>query len=47
MEADLFDLAEGRVTMQRGADDITLFKSAGTAIEDLAAAMLAYRRVDA
>ena len=47
LEADLFDLAEGRVTMQRGADDITLFKSAGTAIEDLAAAMLAYRRVDA
>lgn len=47
VEADLFDLAEGRVTMQRGADDITLFKSAGTAIEDLAAAMLAYRRVDA
>ena len=47
MEADLFDLAEGRVTMQRGADDITLFKSAGTAIEDLSAAMLANRRVDA
>ena len=47
VEADLFDLAEGHVTVQRGADDITLFKSAGTAIEDLAAAMLAYRRVDA
>ena len=47
IEADLFDLAQGRVTVQRNPDDITLFKSAGTAIEDLAAAMLAYRRVGA
>lgn len=41
--ADLFDLASGAYRFERGGDDITLFKSAGTAIEDLAAAMLAYR----
>lgn len=40
--ADLFDLAAGTYTFERNADDITMFKSAGTAIEDLAAAMLAY-----
>lgn len=42
--ADLFDLADGSYRFERHADDITLFKSAGTAIEDLAAAMLAYGR---
>ncbi len=41
--ADLFDLASGSFSFKRAGDDITLFKSAGTAIEDLAAAMLAYR----
>jgi len=41
--ADLFDLASGSYAFTRDSDDITLFKSAGTAIEDLAAAMLAYR----
>lgn len=44
VEGDLFDLARGDLVVTRAADDITLFKSAGTAIEDLAAAMLAYRR---
>lgn len=45
IEADLFDLAQGRHG-GRGTDaDITLFKSCGTAIEDLAAAVLAFRRV--
>ncbi len=43
--ADLFDLASGTFVFERGPDDITMFKSAGTAIEDLAAAMLAYGRV--
>ncbi len=47
VEADLFDLAQGTVNVRRGPGDITLFKSAGTAIEDLAAAMLAYRRAGA
>lgn len=42
--ADLFELCGGAYTFERGADDITMFKSAGTAIEDLAAAMLAYAR---
>ena len=40
--ADLFDLADGSYHFERHAEDITVFKSAGTAIEDLAAAMLAY-----
>ncbi|MEX0693851.1 MAG: ornithine cyclodeaminase family protein [Rhodospirillales bacterium] len=44
--ADLFDLASGAYKPVRAADDITLFKSAGTAIEDLAAAMLAYRHLE-
>lgn len=38
---DLFDLARGTVPGRRGADEITLFKSVGTALEDLAAAQLA------
>lgn len=42
VEADLFDLAGGGHAFTRADADITLFKSAGTAIEDLAAAMLAY-----
>ncbi|MBO6947953.1 MAG: ornithine cyclodeaminase family protein [Rhodospirillales bacterium] len=42
--ADLFELSAGDYVFSRGADDITMFKSAGTAIEDLAAAMLAYAR---
>lgn len=40
--ADLFELASGDYLFERKPDDITMFKSAGTAIEDLAAAMLAY-----
>jgi len=43
---DLFDLASGKVRVDRKPEDITLFKSAGTAIEDLAAAMLAYKRLE-
>jgi ornithine cyclodeaminase len=35
---DLFELARGQATGRRSADEITLFKSVGTAIEDLAAA---------
>lgn len=45
VEADLFDLAQGRHPGRTAATDITLFKSTGTAIEDLAAAVLAFRRV--
>jgi ornithine cyclodeaminase len=45
--ADLFDLAAGKVAGRRSPDEITLFKSVGTAIEDLAAAALVYRRLPA
>jgi ornithine cyclodeaminase len=38
--ADLFDLCAGRHAGRGGADEITLFKSVGTALEDLAAAQL-------
>jgi ornithine cyclodeaminase/alanine dehydrogenase-like protein (mu-crystallin family) len=44
IEAELSELCRGGVTVERAADDITLFKSVGTAIEDLAAAMLVWRR---
>ena len=43
MAGDQESLAEALLTAGRlTADEITLFKSAGTAIEDLAAAQLAY-----
>jgi ornithine cyclodeaminase len=38
---DLFDLCRGAVDGRRSAEEITLFKSVGTALEDLAAAGLA------
>jgi alanine dehydrogenase len=40
IEAELADLVCARATGRRGADEITMFKSVGTAIEDLAAARL-------
>ncbi len=40
IEADLFDLARGSVAFGRKADDITFYKSTGSAIFDLAAAAL-------
>jgi len=43
---DLFDLTGGRCKGRTGNDQITLFKSAGTALEDLAAAKLAVSRLD-
>jgi ornithine cyclodeaminase/alanine dehydrogenase-like protein (mu-crystallin family) len=39
---DLFSLCRGEVIGRRGGDEITLFKSVGSALEDLAAAGLAY-----
>ena len=42
---DLFQLCRGEVAGRGGADEITLFKSAGTAVEDLAAAALVWKRV--
>lgn len=45
IEADLHGLVTGKVPGRRSDTEITLFKSVGTAIEDLAAATLAYRRI--
>lgn len=44
IEGDLFDLCRGSLSVSRRPEDITLFKSTGTAIEDLAAAMQVWRR---
>ncbi|MGL4437978.1 MAG: ornithine cyclodeaminase family protein [Bosea sp. (in: a-proteobacteria)] len=38
----LFDLVTGRITPRRSDDEITLFKSVGASLEDLAAAMLVH-----
>ncbi len=43
--ADLFELTRGERAGRRYYDQITLFKSVGTALEDLAAAQLAVERV--
>ncbi len=43
IQGDLFDLCRDTVNGRASADGITLFKSVGTAIEDLAAAMLVWR----
>lgn len=47
IKADLFDLCRGKAKGRSSAKEITLFKSVGTAIEDLAAAMLVWRRLSA
>jgi len=44
IQGDLFSLSQGRVPGRQSAAEITLFKSAGCALEDLAAARLAYHR---
>lgn len=44
---DLIGLTRGRVAGRETADEITLFKSVGTAIEDLAAAVLVWRGLTA
>jgi ornithine cyclodeaminase len=41
IHGDLFDLTRGAIVGRSGSDEITLFKSVGTALEDLAAATLA------
>jgi ornithine cyclodeaminase len=43
--ADLFDLVRGARPGRQGSDEITLFKSVGVALEDLAAARLAFARL--
>jgi ornithine cyclodeaminase len=47
IQGDLFDLCRGQVKGRRRKDEVTLFKSVGTAIEDLAAAMLVWRELHA
>ena len=47
IQADLFDLCRGTAKGRRTRSEITLFKSVGTAIEDLAAAMLVWKRLQA
>ncbi len=42
IQGDLFELCRGKVKGRRRKDEITLFKSTGLAIEDLAAAMLVW-----
>ena len=44
IQGDLFGLCRGETAGRRNGEEITLFKSCGTAIEDLAAATLVYSR---
>ena len=44
VKGDLFDLCRGKVPGRASADEITLFKSCGTAIEDLATAIMVYQK---
>ena len=44
IQGDLFDLVRGVASGRGGAEEITLFKSVGTALEDLAAATLVAER---
>lgn len=45
IKADLFDFARGTHRGRASAQEITMFKSVGTAIEDLAAAIAVWKRV--
>lgn len=47
VQGDLFELAAGKAPLRGSPDEITLFKSVGTAIEDLAAAELVWKRLEA
>jgi ornithine cyclodeaminase len=47
VKGDLFDLCRGTVPGRSDAGAITLFKSVGTALEDLAAARLVAERLGA
>ncbi len=45
--ADLHELARGEKKGRGGADEITLFKSVGAALEDLAAGIEVYKKLKA
>ena len=47
IQGDLFELCRGKVKGRKRKDEITLFKSTGVALEDLAAAMLVWRALQA
>jgi ornithine cyclodeaminase len=47
IRGDLYELCRGTAKGRTAASQITLFKSVGTAIEDLAAAMLVWRNLGA
>ncbi|MEO9167921.1 MAG: ornithine cyclodeaminase family protein, partial [Aestuariivirga sp.] len=44
IQGDLFELARGKVQDRKTETEVTLFKSSGTALEDLAAAKMVYLR---
>jgi alanine dehydrogenase len=43
VKGDLFALCRGQIRGRTSPDEVTVFKSVGTAIEDLAAATLVWR----
>jgi ornithine cyclodeaminase len=43
IRGDLYELTRGKAKSRTKESEITLFKSVGTALEDLAAAMLVWR----
>jgi len=45
IQGDLHDLCRGKIEGRASAEEITLFKSVGTAVEDFAAAMVLWRRL--
>jgi ornithine cyclodeaminase/alanine dehydrogenase-like protein (mu-crystallin family) len=47
LQGDLFQLCQGRIAGRRSEPEITVFKSVGVALEDLAASTLAYRSLSA
>ena len=44
IQGDLFELTRGTILGRRTDSEVTLFKSSGTALEDLAAASMVYLR---
>lgn len=45
VQGDLFELCRGQAAGRKTRDEITLFKSVGSAIEDLAAAIMVWRKL--
>jgi len=43
VQGDLFDLCRGKIEGRTSAEETTLFKSVGTALEDFAAAIRVWR----